>query len=94
MLVEVRTQARDAAHALRTRREALPHEHDRLRAIGREVLGPAMGGLARLLAPAELRRVEQLLMLTAPHRALLGQAAALAKKALLGRERERDGIER
>lgn len=86
-LAEAHTQAHAAAHALRTRREALPHEHDRLRAIGREVRG-----LARQLAPAELRQVEQLL--TAPHRALLGQATALAKEALLGRERDRGGIER
>lgn len=84
-LADVRTQAHGGAHTLRTRREALPHEHDRLRGIGREVRG-----LIRQLAPAELRHVEQLL--TAPHRALLGRATALAREALLGRER--DGMER
>jgi len=86
-LADARTQAHAAAHALRTRREALPHEHDRLRAIGREVRG-----LARQFAPAELRQVEQ--QLTAPHRALLGQATALAKEALLGRDRDPGGVER
>ncbi len=84
-LVGTAAQARAAADALRTRREALPRETERLRAIGRE-----LQGLARQLAPAELQQVQQLL--TAPHRALLGRATALMKDALLGRERE--GMER
>jgi hypothetical protein len=84
-LAQTRDGAQVEAQAAGRARAARPREVDQLRALGRRV-----DGLARRLAPAELRQLEQLL--TAPHRALLGRATALAKEALLGRER--DGPER
>ena len=83
-LERTRVEAGERANALRLARAKLPDEFARLRAIGQEVRG-----IARQLAPAELRQLEQLL--TAPHRALLGQARALVQEAVLGRER---GMER
>ena len=84
-LERTRAEGRETASALGLARAKLPDEYDRLREIGQQVRG-----LARQLAPAELRQLEQLL--TAPHRALLGRARALVRDAVL--ERERGGMER
>lgn len=92
-LAETATQAHDTAQALRVSHDALPHEDDRLRAIGREVLElegvqeSTGGGLVQPLAPVEVEQIEQLLG-TASRR-LLREARSLARDAMREREQER-----